>query len=73
MRFKVWVFSFYFLDLFLKKILFMYLRERGKEREHKWGGEAEGEGEIDSSLRREPEVGLYPHRDHDMSQRQMLN
>jgi len=36
------------------------LRERvsKREREHKLGGEAEGEGEADSPLSREPDVGL---------------
>jgi len=47
--------SFFFL-----KILLIYLRERvsKREREHKLGGEAEGEGEADSPLSREPDVGL---------------
>ena len=30
------------------------------EREHKWGWEAEGEGEADSLLSREPITGLHP-------------
>ena len=34
--------------------------------------QAEGEGETDSPLSREPYVGLNP-RTHDLSQRQMLN
>ena len=37
-------------------MLFIYL----KEREHKWRGEAEGEGEAGSSLSGEPNVGLDP-------------
>jgi len=55
---------------FLKKILFIYLRER----EYKPGGEAEGEGEADSPLSREPNEGLIPGPwDHDLSRRQVAN
>ena len=47
---------------FLKKFLikdFIYFRER--EREHKQGErQAEGDGEADSPLRREPNMGLDP-------------
>ena len=46
---------------FIFKILFIYLRER----EHKQG---EGiEGEADSPLSREPDVGLPGPWDHDLS------
>ena len=31
-----------------------------QEREHEWRGGAEGEGEADSLLQREPKVGLHP-------------
>ena len=45
---------------FLKKILFIFLRE--SEKEHEWGGEAKGdrEGEADSLLSREPDLCLHP-------------
>ena len=44
-----------FID-FLKNILFIYLREK----EHKCGEGAEGEGEADSPWGREPDAGLNP-------------
>ena len=51
---------------------FIYLFER--EGEHEQGVELEAEGEADSLLSREPDVGLdLRTRDHDLSQRQMLN
>ena len=59
----VFVFSFVphnFLNFFLFcffKILFMYLRERKKQQSRGW---AEGEGEADSLLSREPDSGLNP-------------
>ena len=31
-----------------------------REKEHKWEGGAEGEGEEDSLMSREPDVGLNP-------------
>ena len=44
----------------------IYLFER--EREHKWGGGPEGEGEADSLLSRESGVGLdLGPWDHDLS------
>ena len=39
---------------------FLNLFEREREREHELVGGVEGEGEADSPLSREPEVGLYP-------------
>ena len=46
--------------ILLLKILFFCLRERERVRdgEHEWVGMAEGEGEADSSLSREPYMGL---------------
>lgn len=58
-------------DGFLKKIVFIYLRERTCT--HKctrggWGLDREGEGQADSSLSMEPDVGLHPMNwDHDLS------
>ena len=37
-----------------------YLFEREREKENKWVGEAEREGEADSPLSREPKAGLDP-------------
>ena len=49
---------------------FIYLLTR----ESMSGGGADGEEKADSLLSREPNVGLDPRpRDHDLSQRQMLN
>jgi len=47
---------FFFLSFF--KILFIYLRERMRERESMRGGGSEGEA--DSPLSGEPSVGLDP-------------
>ena len=56
--------------LFFLKILFIYLTER----ESTVGRRAEGEGEADSPLSREPDTGLDPRaQEHDLSRRQMLN
>ena len=56
------IFSFFFKTLFI-------LRKRPGA-----GGGAEEEGEADSPLSKEPEMGLIPGpRDHDLSLRQMLN
>ena len=44
--------------LYLFKKGFIYLFERMSE--HEQGGVAEGEGEADSPLNREPDVGLSP-------------
>ena len=41
------------MSSFFYKILFIYLRER----QHEWGGEAEAEGEADSLLSTELDVG----------------
>ena len=60
--------------LLLKKILFIYLRER--EQVEVGPGGAKGEGEADFLLSREPEGegGLIPGpQDHDLSRRQTLN
>ena len=49
---------------------FIYLRKR----EHEQGGGAEREGEADSPLSREPNVGLIPGpQEHDLSLRQTPN
>ena len=44
------------IGLLIFKILFMYLAERDTERAQAEGGE----GEVDSQLSREPNVGLNP-------------
>lgn len=46
------IFSF----LFLLRILLIYLREKKRKRERAWGG-AEGEGQEESALSAEPNVG----------------
>ena len=57
--------------LFFWKILFIYLSKRENTSE---GGGAEGEGEADSPLSREPNVRLNPRtQDHDLRRRQMFN
>ena len=38
----------------------IYLRERNRAHRHEQGGEAEAEGEADSLLSREPDMGLNP-------------
>ena len=61
------------ISIFLKKILFIYLTERGTEREGTQAGGA-GEGEAGFLLSREPNGGLIPGLwDHDPSHRQVLN
>ena len=50
------------------KILLIYLREKESTQKQGWGERAEGEGEADSSLSRELDVGLDPN----LSQRQTL-
>ena len=44
------------MEVFVLKILFIYLRESTSE--YKQGGRAEREGEVDSPLSREPKAGL---------------
>ena len=71
------LYDFIFYVFFIwKKVFqdFIFLRER--EHMCKWeaGEGAEGEGEADSLLSREPYLGLDPSSwDHDLRQRQMLN
>ena len=48
----------YFSIFFFKKDISIYLFEG--DREHEQGLGAEGEGEADSLLSREPSVGLHP-------------
>ena len=46
--------------LIFKKILFIREKEQERERMHEGGVGAEGEGQTDSLLSREPMVGLDP-------------
>ena len=70
---------YFFLILLFKRILCFWERQRAnkQEREHEWRGGAEGEGEADSLLQREPKVGLHPETlgswPELMSWRQMLD
>ena len=50
---------------FLKRVLFIYLTESASE--HEQGRGAEGEGEADSPLSREPDSRLDPRTPRDMS------
>jgi len=46
--------------LFLLKIPFIYLRERAESTSGEWEERGRGRGRRDSSLNREPDVGLDP-------------
>ena len=48
-----------FLSLFFKKNIYLFIWERGRERAQVGEG-AEGEGEADFPLSREPDAGLDP-------------
>ena len=53
----------YLVHLFvfvLKDFIYLFERDREREKEQEWWGRTEGEGEADSLLRREPNVGLDP-------------
>ena len=48
---------------------FIYLFERGREREPKWEREAEEKGKAGSSLSREPNTGLAGSQVHEIMTR----
>ena len=48
------------ISLLISGFLKIYLREKESIYAHEQGGEAEGEGEVDSPLAREPDAGLHP-------------
>ena len=53
------IFANYYLKHFLKNILCIRLRERERKQEHEQEVGPEEEGQTDSSLIREPDMGLW--------------